>query len=203
MTPGKPKLSMMELARQTMSGKQPGLSVVRNDDGPSALSHTLGLMEGGGEAPAVVVEAAPTEPKSMDDLLADLDTLLTPQEQADERRAAMRASMVGAIATGEARRAALAALPAVQPQAPVTARPADARAAVEWVNQSYFISHLGGEPCIYHEGADPETGRFSLSIVSPAGFRLALAPYTADVLQGGGTVKPMPASKGSVSDVNS
>lgn len=193
MTPGKPKLSMMELARQTMSGKQPGLSVVRNDDGPSALSHTLGLMEGGGEAPAVVVEAASTEPKSMDDLLADLDTLLPgEQDPAAGRRAAMRASMDGAIATGVARRAAL---PAVQPQAPVTARPADARAAVDMVNLSHFLAPYAGDMSIWREGADPETGRFSVGVVSPAGFRLEFASTTVDVLQGGGTVKPMPVAE--------
>lgn len=193
MTPGKPKLNPMELAmQQTMLRKQSGLSVVRNDDGPSALSHTLGLTEGGGEAPAVVVEAAPTEPKSMDDLLSDLDTLLTPQEQADERRAAMRASMDGAIATGVARRAAL---PAVQPQAPRAARPADARAAVDMVNLSHFLAPYAGDMSIWREGTDPETGRFSAGVVSPAGFRLEFASTTVDVLQGGGTVKPMPVAE--------
>lgn len=199
MTPGKPKLSMMELAQRTLLGARSGLSLVRTGGAPSALSHTLDLMGsgGGGEAPVDLVESAPTESESMDDLLAGLDSLLPPkdQDQADARRAAMRASMDGAIATGEARRAALAALPAIQPQAPRAPRPADERAAVDWINETHFLAPYAGDMSIWREGTDPDTGRATVGVVSPAGFRLEFASTTVDVVQGGGTVKAMPVAE--------
>lgn len=184
MTPGNKKPTLPELvALQQRSG----LSVVRNDGAPSALVRALGQE---GETPAQVVQVEPTPEPSMEEMLAGLDDLLTPQEQQDiERRAAMRATLAQAVVTGAAKQAAQAALPAVQPQARRVAQPVDEQAAINLVNSTHAIAPLAGEATIHCEGTDPETGAKTLTPVSQGAFHLAWANVFVDVLQGGGAYK--------------